>query len=249
MPRRNLNSQNGVRDGSWWVDPQVVEKYRALGIDALNDPAHADDDVARDIEANRVEYAQGLNRAARLRKKEHADNMWNSQLAELGFTNTNWHKARNEMLRNARAKGLPDSQLDWLWNAGPVAWQEAGLLGSPTANTDRQNPPPTTTPTVPPPTPLPPPTPTPTPTTPPNIPFQGIRSPILGYSPTPLLGGNVGEAKPGSLPMRQPAVQPSVLSLNPTQSSAVGNTNNQLRRPPNNGYMGQPKRTTAQLGF
>lgn len=133
-PHRPSNEMGGVqtfggktwiRDGSWWVDKDVVDANGG-NVDAM-DPAL--------VEASRIPYREGV-----IKMRQEGVNAWNDQ-----NWGQDWRSLRREMLQNAKAKGLSDDEIEYLWKAGPNIWREQGLIGGGTPQTPTVPPPPTGT--------------------------------------------------------------------------------------------------------
>lgn len=220
----NIDGQQFIRDGSRL---RPYEQMANLGFD-FEDPSLMDVN-GQPIDGS-MGYAQGMNKMKRLKDKAYRDREWNSAASQLGLTG-NWQQLRKQMLADARGKGVDDSELEYLWNAGPRVWQKLGYLGNAAA-------------------PAPAPQAPTTPLTPTNI-VNTNRPPVTTRPPVQA-PTDPAQTNPSLWNFNRTAVQPQRTKL-PQNPGPTGPYTPQTQRPPvggiQTGYMKPPKRNVAQLGF
>jgi hypothetical protein len=151
--RRKTSMYNGREyywDGRWLVDKEAVDSAAAAaGIDAgtlLEDPRFSDLVIGNRISRRDAAVKDRMRNVAAWN-----DANWTPGAKEAGFGN--WRAMRKALVDSPAFKALPQSEQEYLWQAGPGAWVESGILtgrgapqAPPTDPAEQLPPPPTNRP-------------------------------------------------------------------------------------------------------
>lgn len=115
-----LGGRRYIRDGGWWVDAEALGPYN-------DDPDSAPPEV---VEANRMKYAQGLNRSRQEKVANWNDTQgyggkgWDAEAADVGFQGSGrggWRELRAQAVKALMGAGVTDENiLHYVWITNPT---------------------------------------------------------------------------------------------------------------------------------
>lgn len=126
--RRKTSMYNGREyywDGRWLVDKETVDSAaEAAGIDAgtlLEDPRFSNLVISNRISRRDAAVKDRMRNVAAWN-----DANWTPGAQQAGFKD--WRAMRKALVDNPAFRALPQSEQEYLWQAGPNAWAESGIL-------------------------------------------------------------------------------------------------------------------------